>query len=205
MEGVPWLLALAVSIDGFSAGFSCGLRRLEIPFASLVVICLSSAGAITISMLAGSGVALLIPVQYLRFFGGAVLAVLGCFVLAQHLDGVRKNSAPASAGTPRRWGKLAALLRQPQTADLDQSGSLSMKEALLLGAALAADAFGAGFGAALIGSPVPATVLAVGVTKLVLVPLGVFLGRLAAGGKALKNAPLLGGVILIVIGIMTII
>jgi len=53
--GISLLLALAVSIDGFSVGFSCGLRRLVIPFTSLLAICLLSMAAVAVSLLAGSG------------------------------------------------------------------------------------------------------------------------------------------------------
>ncbi|NLA26188.1 MAG: hypothetical protein GX878_02210, partial [Firmicutes bacterium] len=55
---------------------------------------------------------------------------------------------------------------------------------------------------ALIGSPLFLTVLAVGLTKLLLLPLGVILGRAAAGRVAPGYIPLLGGAILIFIGIM---
>lgn len=203
---MAWLLALAVSIDGFSAGVSCGLRKLIIPFPSLLVICFSSTAAVTGSMLLGGGAAQFIPIGSVRIFGGGVLLVLGVYVIIQNIVESRREAEPP-VDPPRgrrRPKKLSTLLLRPEEADLDQSGILSMKEALLLGLALAADAFGAGFGAALIGSPLLVTVPAVGVTKLLLVPLGVRLGRLVAGGITFKYTSLAGGVMLIFIGIITI-
>lgn len=208
--GVPLLLALAVSIDGFSAGFSCGLRKLIIPFTSLLVICLLSSGAIAVSMLAGSGVVYLVPLRCISTFGGAVLIIFGLFVIRQHFTESRAKNDPAAGAReevsetapPRRPKKISSLLQRPEEADLDRSGTLSAKEALLLGSALAADAFAAGFGAALIGSPLLPTVIAVGLTKLFLVPLGAAFGRAAARKVAPGYIPLLGGAILIFIGIM---
>lgn len=208
--GVPLLLALAVSIDGFSAGFSCGLRKLIIPFTSLLVICLLSSGAIAVSMLAGSGVVYLVPLRCISTFGGAVLIIFGLVVIRQHFTESREKNDPAAGARdevsetapPRRPKKISSLLQRPEEADLDRSGTLSAKEALLLGSALAADAFAAGFGAALIGSPLLPTVIAVGLTKLLLVPLGAAFGRAAARKVAPGYIPLLGGAILIFIGIM---
>lgn len=204
IPGVVWLLAVAVSIDGFSAGLSCGLRKLVIPLPSLLVICCSSAAAVGISMLLGSSVALLIPVQYAAAFGGSVLILIGLYVTVQSLiEPKQVSDSPGVPTGPARQKTLSGLVRQPEDADLDQSGTLSVNEALLLGVALAADAFGAGFGAALIGSPLLATVLAVGLVKLILVPLGVLIGRLMADGFALKYPGLIGGVLLVFIGVLT--
>lgn len=207
--GRPLLLALAVSVDGFTVGFSCGLRKLIIPLPSLLVICLLSAGAIASSMLAGSALQCLLPLRLLSALGRALLILLGITVMRQH--GLKRGSAAApvqergeekaAEGHLSRPKKLASLLQRPEEADRDRSGTLSAGEALLLGSALAADALAAGFGAALIGLPLPPTVAAVGLAKLLLVPLGAALGRAARRG-APKNFPLLSGAILIVIGII---
>ena len=201
------LLALAVSVDGFSAGFSCGLRKLVIPFRSVLAISGLSAAAVACSMLAGSGAARLFSFRHLSVLGGAVLICFGLFVVGQYLwgrpAGANKKGDPPKAGSaPQKTRSLAALLQRPEEADLDRSGTLSIKEALLLGSALAADALAAGFGAALIGLPFIPTVLAVGLTKLVLLPTGVALGRTTLRKAALPHAPLWGGAILIVIGII---
>ncbi|NMD33842.1 MAG: sporulation membrane protein YtaF, partial [Firmicutes bacterium] len=106
-------------------------------------------------------------------------------------------------GSPgERPQKFISLLRRPEEADLDRSGTLSIREALLLGSALAADALAAGFGAALIGLSFLPTVLAVGLAKLALLPLGAALGRMAVRGTPLPHTPIWGGAILIIIGII---
>lgn len=201
---MPLLLALAVSIDGFTVGFACGLRRLAIPFSSVLAISSLSAATVAVSMLIGSRAALLIRLRSISAFGGVLLIIFGFYVIGQHLTGIparpEQGDSPAGAGAPRKG--LLTLLSSPEEADLDRSGTLSIKEALLLGAALAADAFAAGFGAALIGLSFLPTVLAVGLAKSVLLPLGSVLGRKALRRVAVPHAPLWGGAILIIIGIM---
>ncbi len=205
--GISLLLALAVSIDGFSVGFSCGLRRLVIPFTSLLAICLLSMAAVAVSLLAGSGVAHLFPFHYISAFGGAVLILLGLYIIGQYLtvilaDPVAEIDLSETGSPGERPQKFISLLRRPEEADLDRSGTLSIREALLLGSALAADALAAGFGAALIGLSFMPTVLAVGLAKLALLPLGAALGRMAVRGTSLPHTPIWGGAILIIIGII---
>ncbi len=209
--GVIALLALAVSMDGFTAGLSCGLRRLWIPFSSLLVICLASAGAIAVSMLLGGQITGLIPLGFLPFAGGGLLIALGLYVLLGNLFRVgrswrdrerEKRNAVRTGSTGLKT--IVTIARHPEEADLDRSGELSIKEAALLGLALAADAFGVGFGAAMMGLSLPLTVVAVGLAKLVMVPLGAECGRLASGGISLEAASVLSGAILICIGVITI-
>lgn len=205
--GFSLLLALAVSVDGFSAGFSCGLRKLVIPIPSLLAISGLSATAVALSMLAGSGAAQLLSFRYLSLAGSAVLILFGISIVGQYLRSSparasRKKQRLEKASLKKRSVGLIALLQRPEKADLDRSGTLSVKEALLLGSALAADALAAGFGAALIGLPLIPTIAAVGLTKLALLPLGVALGRTALQKAAIPHAPLWGGAILILIGII---
>ena len=47
------LLALAVSLDSFSVGFTYGLRKMRIPFKSIAIIACCSAMTLTIAMLLG--------------------------------------------------------------------------------------------------------------------------------------------------------
>ncbi|NLA10803.1 MAG: sporulation membrane protein YtaF [Firmicutes bacterium] len=204
---LPVLLALAVSIDGFTVGFSCGLRRLVIPVTSLAAISLLSAAAVACSMIAGSGAAQLLPLASISAFGGVLLVILGLYIIGHHLAGLQHGSRgeqefPDTAAAQKRSPSLTSLLQRPEKADLDRSGTLSVKEALLLGSALAADAFAAGFGAALIGMPFLPTVFTVGLTKFVLLPLGAACGRIALREVNLPHTPLWGGAILIIIGII---
>lgn len=48
------LLALAVSLDSFSVGFTYGLRKMKIPLKAIIVIAFCSGTVMFISMLIGS-------------------------------------------------------------------------------------------------------------------------------------------------------
>jgi len=99
------------------------------------------------------------------------------------------------------FGLVIKIMREPTVADFDKSGFISVKEALLLGLALAMDAIGAGFGAAMTGFTPLLTPLIVGIVKFLMVSLGVILGRRYAVNWLGNRAAVLPGWVLIMLGV----
>jgi len=194
------LLGMAVSIDGFGVGFSYGLRRVHIPPLSLFIICLSSAVSVFISMLAGSGVAEIFGTELASLLGGMMLILVGIFIIKQAVFSKGVNSAQP---TPEKPGLalLSAILQAPEKADFDHSGEINAVEAVVLGVALALDAFGTGFGAALMGFTPLSVSLAVGIAKFIFLTTGTVLGRQYAQKFKEGNAAVIAGIVLMLLGI----
>ncbi|MCF2943120.1 MntP/YtaF family protein [Paenibacillus tarimensis] len=101
----------------------------------------------------------------------------------------------------KRWGLVIQILRSPQAADMDRSGTISSYEAVLLGAALSLDAFGAGLGAAMLGfSPLFTSVLIAFSSGLFLL-MGLHVGFRFAHWDRIRTLAVMPGLILIVLGI----
>lgn len=77
------LLALAVSLDSFSVGFTYGLRKMKIPFKAILVIACCSGAVMFISMLIGSFLTKFLPVYVTEKLGGLILVGIGAWVLYQ--------------------------------------------------------------------------------------------------------------------------
>lgn len=175
------LLGAVVSLDGFAAALSYGIQRIRLSPLAVLVISLTSASVIWLSMSLGHLVSALLPPQLSRYLGAGLLVVLGCYLLYQHsrsglaADGAvtRTVAPPVVAHQPiaqinlRVFGLVIQILKQPALADRDQSGVISWQESILLGIALALDASGAGLGAAMTGLPALATASVAGAMKLV--------------------------------------
>ncbi len=210
-------LALAVSLDGFGVGMACGIKRLHIMMSSLLVICFMSAGAVGASMLLGQLLGVFISPELAPKGGGTILLLMGLHFTYQAIKDFKKPASKSKAGqhvvtennseveeVSSGQGCLKVIFnmaREPASADRDRSGTLSAGEAFGLGVALAADAFGAGFGAVLVGLHPIFTVAAVGATKFLLVPAGVLVGRSFSFSFLGNFAPLLSGFILILLGV----
>ncbi len=214
--GVAMLMAVALSLDGFGVGLAYGLRRIRIPMSSLIAIALCTVFAMGISMLFGSWVTSWLSFIPARLLGATILLTLGVFQLARAIwNGQRDNfpeAVPAMAVALQKpvlepifrfqlslFGFVIQVLKTPAIADVDGSGGISLRESLLLGSALAMDAFASGIGAAMAGMTLSVIGL-VALTQIMMLRLGQQMA-----GKIPENwiakAEYLPGVVLILVGL----
>ena len=214
--GVALLMAVALSLDGLGVGLAYGLRRIRLPFSSLVVIALCTVFAMGISMLFGSWVTLWLRVIPARSLGASIILALGIFQLARVIRNCKEETfpeaVPASAAVhsinaPKTvfkvqlnfLGLVIQVLRTPQIADVDGSGGISLRESLLLGSALAIDAFASGIGAGMAGMTL-SVIGIVALTQIMMLRLGQHMaGRIPENWTA--KAEYLPGVVLILVGL----
>lgn len=202
------LFASAVSADGFMVGVAYGLKQIKIPVLSLAVIALSSALAVTLSMLCGMALASFFTPDTAYFIGAAILIVIGAYFLLQacrqrilNLDLAKGEESPLLSLNVKSLGIVIQILKHPSDADMDSSGEISTKEAFFLGLALAMDAFGAGIGVAMAGFNILLTAICVGVLKFILINSGLYLGRILQNERINNLSSLVTGLILIAIGV----
>lgn len=95
------ILAFAVSLDGFGVGAMYGLRKIRIPFLSLVIVSLCSALVILLSMKLGVWLLHFIPAVLAKDIGALILIGIGIWTIYQ--VGMQKEGPediePASAKT----------------------------------------------------------------------------------------------------------
>lgn len=214
MELLTYILfALALNLDSFGAGVAYGARQIKVPLLSLVIISLISVAAISISMLGGQILLSLIPVSLAHRFGGVLLLLIGFWVLFQTRRGEHRKEKEAHQENSvtrmleihiRPLGLAIQVLREPDRADLDNSGVISPREALVLGAALAMDAFGAGFAVSMLGFSISITAAVVGLGHFLLTFLGIIAGRTIITSRVGRQLTALPGCILILLGLFKI-
>lgn len=200
------LLALAVSLDGFSVGFTYGLRKMQIPFKSITIIALCSAITLMIAMGIGHLIETLLSPQLAESIGGIVLVILGGWVLYQFFRPEKSKEILPHEKTIvnfeiKSLGIVINILKKPMSADFDKSGTITGIEAFMLGLALSLDAFGAGIGAAMLGfSPVYLAVT-VAVMSSLFVTIGMKVGSIFSRTNWAGKFGFIPGILLIIIGI----
>lgn len=102
----------------------------------------------------------------------------------------------------RKLGVVIQILRSPSKADMDNSGSISVQEAMWLGIALSLDAFGAGLGAALLGFPTLWTALVIALFSGAFLSLGMRVGLRFAALSWMRRLSVLPALLLMFMGIM---
>lgn len=214
--GASLLLALGLSLDGLGVGLSYGLRRIRIPFGPMLMVSLCSIAAMGSSMLLGKNLLILMPYIPTRLAGAFILIGIGGvhFIRAFKNTNLNQNTPTGVLYDKpiqsqeltsivkihlRPFGVIIQILRSPNLADLDGSGTISYKESILLGSALAMDTLVAGIGAVLSGMSFM-VIFIVALMQFVLMNIGLLLTD-ALSEKTLKKAKFLPGTLLIVLGL----
>lgn len=223
------VLAFALSLDSFGVGLTYGMRRLRIPWISVLIISLCSGLVILLSMHVGALFIHWFSDRAASILGALILIGIGVWAMIQFFksqDGTssvevkveesfkQESSQEGLQSSPepqvqqilkiqlKRMGIIIQILRTPDAADIDRSGTISASEAAWLGAALSLDAFGAGIGAALLGYPPIWTALIIALFSGTFLQLGMRIGITFGQWRWLKRLSFLPGCLLIVIGIM---
>src|SRR5699024_7912222 len=188
------LIVFAVSLDGFTVGMTYGLRRISITFVTLIIIVSCSGFVVFLSMTAGNIVSAFIPPVYAIYIGGSILICLGLFLL---FSIIRAKLIIKKANN----SSYSSFIENPTIVDLDNSGTISINEAFVLGIALALDAFGAGFAAAMLGFPTVVTTVFIALASGLFVLSGFKLGHLLANIKWINELTYFPPILLIIIGL----
>ena len=186
------ILAVTLSIDALFAGFSYGLAGTKIPFSSKLIICAFSVFYAALALIAGHALAGVLPPLAGKIIGAGVLAALGVFMIIKSLlqKGNDQKLAEESPEGPRTLftvmikslGITVQILKNnPEAGDIDHSGVIDKKEALLLGFALSVDSLGAGIGSALSGLCAWYIPFVVGFCQLAFLSVGLLSGVLLRG------------------------
>ncbi|MFD1417018.1 sporulation membrane protein YtaF [Oceanobacillus jeddahense] len=196
------LLVIAVSLDGFSVGITYGMRKIKVPLLSLIIIMFCSGLIVFLSMEVGDFLRSFISPQGASMLGGGILIFLGFFSLISMFRSreteEEKNGEQPSSNV--KFENMKTVLTRPKEADLDKSGIISINESVLLGFALALDAFGAGIGAAMLGySPLITALLTAGMSGIFLFS-GIMFGSYLWRIPILQRLSFLPAVFLIALG-----
>lgn len=200
------LLAFSVSMDSLSVGITYGMGGVRFSFFSLALIASMSGAVVLASMNIGRLLALFLPLQVERGLASVILIALGGWAIYNVYkpkgDGSDSSMESDGAGEANRFSGAVQVLKRPELGDLDRSGTISQKEAVLIGLALSMDAFGAGISSSLLHFPPLSFALLVGVFNLVFIRVGLLLGYMVSKTGIMKKATMLPGVVLIVLGLI---
>lgn len=218
--GTAILLAIALSLDGFGVGMSYGLRRIRIPWTSMLMISFCTIISMSSAVLFGGWFAQWVKFIPPNILGAIILLSLGIYQVLRALGqkegpkedqeeiAIEVSTFGAMAKVPvvkfqfEFLGIIIQILRYPEQADLDGSGIITIKESALLGTALSLDALASGlaigFSAGIIHS-LP-MILLVALTQILMLRLGQVVTGIVPR-QILTRIEYLPGTLLILIGL----
>jgi len=199
-----FLLVFAVSADAFFSSLAYGAKKIKIPFSSVMVISLISAGVLAASLFAGELIRPLLHENTAKILCFLILFLLGFVKLLDNvIIALIKKHNRLSGQLRFKLLNLNFILNvyaNPEDADEDRSKVLSPAEAVSLSIALSLDGLAAGIGTALGGANKPLIIALALVVGVLAITLGSFTGNKAAG-KSKAGFSWLGGAGLIVLAV----
>ncbi|HOJ10044.1 MAG TPA: sporulation membrane protein YtaF [Clostridiales bacterium] len=225
------ILALSLSLDALGVGIAYGLRKIKIPVLSAVFICMFSILYSGASVYFGKYISSIIPPGISKLIGIFILLLMGCWIIIHGLIenksmDISKSDVDIKANkyiknnlnildikdetlikvAIKSLGITIQVIRNPSECDIDKSGTIDVKESILLGLALSLDAIGVGIGSALSGYYSAFLPLAVGLFQLVLLFVGTFLGKRITAMEKFnqKIITIVPGILLIILAIIRI-
>lgn len=173
------ILVISLSTDAFAASLAYGTGKIKIPTASVVAISFVCSGMLALSMLAGSLVSNLVSPQLTRWFCFAMLLTIGMVRLFDQYikNHIRKKSQINLNFSAHNLNFFLTIYADAETADIDCSKTLSVKEATALAVALSLDGLAVGFGAAISGAGILLPVIISLTLTFIAVKVGCTLGE----------------------------
>ncbi|ABR50395.1 Sporulation protein YtaF [Alkaliphilus metalliredigens QYMF] len=207
IEGI--LIAIAVSIDSLSVGVAYGIKKIKVPLHSLIVLDIISILLLSIGFFLGNMMIRVIPPYMTELIGASMLICLGIWLLLQGWLEYKfprqdiKNPISIAIISIQSLGIAINIFRDPSQADLDTSGIIDTREAVLLGLALAIDSLAIGVAVSLNSiSIILFTVVLVGILNLVFLLSGIYLGNKYLSNRFRQKTAFVPGCILILLGLV---
>lgn len=147
------LLVLAVSIDSFVASIHYGIKKIKIPFSSILIINLISSSFLGLSIFLGKEAQKFFPMGMTSMISFIILSLLGVYYLFEGLIKFYLESKKDSKGEIEvKFADIRFMINiyiDGTKADKDKSKILDYKEAIYLAIALSLDSLTIGFGSGL--------------------------------------------------------
>lgn len=172
-----FLLTVAVCTDSFAASVGIGGAGIKVPFHSAAVISFVGAFCLTVSAAASEALKLCISSEFFGKLSFGLLLGLGIFNLFQNFFKETVLKSPRLNGKKKSSAKLTKLFFDGTAADADNSKSISVKEALVLSAALSADSVVTGISSGSLELNLPILSAVCFLTGIPAVLFGVLLGK----------------------------
>lgn len=187
------LFALTSNIDNFTVGLAYGIKKIKVSISSNILIAFISALGTFISMSAGLIISKFIPMDISNILGAGIIVLIGLWFIKDFFT--KKNSKVSTDN------QLISVLNNPYEADTDNSGYIDIKESITLAFALTINNLGLGIGASITGLNIMYTTLVTFIFSILTISLGSLLGNSYLSKMFGKYAPLISGIIMVLLGV----
>lgn len=191
------LFSLSSNLDNVVVGIAYGIKKIKIGIiANLIIAVVTSTGTF-LSMSVGEYISKFLPHSVANALGAGVIIILGGYFITQSIIKLINNKKSKEFALK----DIADMIEYAEKSDLDKSGDINIKEALFVAFGLTFNNLGTGVAASITGVSIKFTVIATFILSIITIIFGETVGNHVLGKIFGKYAPLLSGILLIILGI----
>lgn len=195
------LYSLSSNLDNLVIGIAYGVKKIKIGLISNLIIATVTSIGTLISMSVGKFISGFLPTSLTNMLGAVIIMLLGLYFLIQSI----LKLIPKSYSNSLALKNVDEIMDYAEKSDSDNSGTLNIKEAFVVSLGLMLNNLGTGLAASITGINVSITVICTFILSIALLMLGKSIGHNILGSICGKYAPLISGVLLIILGIFELI
>ncbi|MBI6871843.1 manganese efflux pump [Clostridium aciditolerans] len=192
------LFSLSSNLDNVVVGIAYGIKKIKIGIISNFIIAAITSTGTFLSMSLGIYISKFLPHTVANALGAGAIIVLGVYFISQSIIKLINNKKSKELALK----DITDMIEYAEKSDLDNSGDINIKEALIVAFGLTFNNLGTGVAASITGVSIQFTVVFTFILSILTIILGEAVGNHVLGKVFGKYAPLISGILLIVLGII---
>lgn len=190
------IFSLSSNLDNIVIGMAYGIKKIRIGFLSNLIIAILTSTGTFISMSLGVYLYHVLPSNSASILGALIIIIVGFyFSFESFIKLIKEHHYKYIA-----LKDLNEMVDYAELSDQDHSGDLNFKETLMVGLSLSFNNIGTGIAASLSGVNLLMAVCCTFLMSFMTLYLGFFLGSNIFGRFMGKYAPLISGLLLVILG-----
>ena len=192
------LFSLSSNLDNVVVGIAYGIKKIRIGVIPNLIIAIVTTTGTFLAMSVGAYISKFLPHSIANSLGAVVIISLGVYFVTQSIIKIVNSTKSKELALKN----INDMIEYAEKSDLDCSGDINMKEALLIAFGLTFNNLGTGVAASITGVSIQFTVIATFILSILTIIFGEAVGNHVFGKLLGKYAPLFSGILLIILGII---
>ena len=192
------LFSLSSNLDNIVIGLAYGIKKIKIGVIPNIVIATITSTGTFLAMSVGAYISIFLSHSVSNTLGAGVVIMLGVYFVTQSIIKLVTNMKLKELALKN----VAEMIEYAEKSDLDNSGDINAKEALLIALGLTFNNLGTGVAASITGVSIELTVTATFILSILTIIFGQAIGNHVIGKFFGKYAPLISGILLITLGVI---
>lgn len=192
-----FIFSVSANLDNVVIGIAFGVNQIKLSWASNLLIAMITSVGTYLSMTIGKYAAAYLSANTANLLGSGMIIAMGLYFFVRSLFVMLKNRKVREVAVKN----MEDMLDYATESDQNANGSISLREAMFLGFGLTMNNLGTGIAASAAGVDIKLTVLFTFVLSFLFVMVGHTLGKKVLGRVLGHLAPMLSGLLLVLLGL----